>query len=392
MRPRLAQTLELARAQLDLDRRQTLRFPELFARKRAKMAASPHAFLRGSAPLFYRVLAEQPDLATGPAETGWILGDMHLENVGAYRGEDRRAHFDLNDFDEATWAPRHLDVLRLLTSTLLAANASRLTSEVAIRLAESLVDTYASARRPPPPPALLPASIRGLVERADTRSRLALLDARAPVTDGRRRFVRGERYLSLPGELAHLAETLVARYVAALGPRAPAKSDTWRVIDAAHRVAGNGSLGRLRFAILVVDATGDDRILDLKEAGPASPELLVPRDARVPHGEGARMVAGARALVRVPPRLVAAVDLPELGMELFARQLTPAEDKLDVAKLTSPAALEEVVAAAASALGRAHGPWSDAGWSEQTLGALVERAIVLAGLFTELHLATSWVA
>jgi hypothetical protein len=104
------------------------------------------------------------------------------------------------------------------------------------------------------------------------------------------------------------------------------------------------------------------------------------------------MVAGARALVRVPPRLVAAVDLPELGMELFARQLTPAEDKLDVAKLTSPAALEEVVAAAASALGRAHGPWSDAGWPEQTLGALVERAIVLAGLFTELHLATSWVA
>jgi uncharacterized protein (DUF2252 family) len=392
MRSRLDHTLDLARAQLELDRRQTQRFPELFARKRAKMAASPHAFLRGSAPLFYRLLAEQPELAAGPAESGWILGDMHLENVGAYRGEDRRAHFDLNDFDEATWAPLQLDVLRLLTSTLLAAQASRLTSDVAVRLAEALVDTYAAARRTPKPAPLLPASVRALVERADTRSRLALIDARAPMTDGRRRFVRGERYLPLPGELARLAEALVARYVAALGPRAPAKSDTWRVVDVAQRVAGNGSLGRLRFAILVVDATGDDRILDLKEAGPASPEQLVPRDPRVPKGEGARMVAGAHALVRVPPRLLASVEVPELGLELFARQLTPAEDKLDVAKLTSPAALEEVVAAAASALGHAHGAWPDAGWSEQQLGGLVERAIVLAGLFTELHLAVSWVA
>lgn len=50
------------------------------------MLASPHAFLRGAAPLFYEILAARPDLAAGPPGEGWIVGDMHLENVGAYRG------------------------------------------------------------------------------------------------------------------------------------------------------------------------------------------------------------------------------------------------------------------------------------------------------------------
>src|SRR5689334_6407319 len=103
--------------------------PELLARKRARVAASPLAFLRGSAPFFYELLARHPELARGPDGDGWIVGDAHPENFGAYRpdphgwrGERPRAVFDLNDFDEATpGAPVRLDLLRFLTGALLAA-------------------------------------------------------------------------------------------------------------------------------------------------------------------------------------------------------------------------------------------------------------------------------
>src|ERR1700730_17400717 len=77
--------VRLARRQLELDRERTTRFPHLFAHKIARMSISPLAFLRGSAPLFYELLDRQPSLSDGPLGDGWIVGDAHLENFGAYR-------------------------------------------------------------------------------------------------------------------------------------------------------------------------------------------------------------------------------------------------------------------------------------------------------------------
>src|SRR4051794_41141790 len=120
---------ELARWQLERDRAGTSRFPGLFERKISRMAVSPLAYLRGSAPLFYRPLAEHPELRGGPDDTGWICGDAHLENFGVYRTDAKKSDgkseekvvFDVNDFDEAVIAPLRFDVLRLCTSLVLGA-------------------------------------------------------------------------------------------------------------------------------------------------------------------------------------------------------------------------------------------------------------------------------
>src|SRR5437016_1082570 len=79
--------VRLAHRQLELDRERTARFPDLFARKLLRMSASPLGFLRGAAPLFYEILAARPELANGPGGEGWVVGDAHLENFGAYRPE-----------------------------------------------------------------------------------------------------------------------------------------------------------------------------------------------------------------------------------------------------------------------------------------------------------------
>src|SRR5262245_19511099 len=68
---------ELARAQLDRDKLRTQHMPSLFARKVARMRASAVGFLRGAAPLYYELCAD--DIAEGPPGEGWIAGDLHVE-------------------------------------------------------------------------------------------------------------------------------------------------------------------------------------------------------------------------------------------------------------------------------------------------------------------------
>jgi uncharacterized protein (DUF2252 family) len=88
--------------------------PRAFRRKFRKMAASPFAFYRGSAPLFYadavRLDDRWADERTGHV---WIQGDLHAENFGTYMDSAGILVFDVNDFDEAyvghfTWDLRRM--------------------------------------------------------------------------------------------------------------------------------------------------------------------------------------------------------------------------------------------------------------------------------------------
>src|SRR5712671_315 len=60
------------------------------------------------------------DTALDDAPLVWVCGDLHLENFGSFHGDDGRANFDVNDFDEAALAPASWDLARLLTSLHLA--------------------------------------------------------------------------------------------------------------------------------------------------------------------------------------------------------------------------------------------------------------------------------
>ena len=59
--------------------------------------ASPFRFYRGTCHLFYDRLASL-GMPKDHTET-WICGDLHLENFGSYKGDNRLVYFDLNDFD-----------------------------------------------------------------------------------------------------------------------------------------------------------------------------------------------------------------------------------------------------------------------------------------------------
>ena len=80
-----------------------------------RMAASPFAFLRGSAAVMAADLAGTP--SSGIRVTA--CGDCHLSNFGFFATPERNLVFDVNDFDEVP-APFEWDVKRLAASLVVA--------------------------------------------------------------------------------------------------------------------------------------------------------------------------------------------------------------------------------------------------------------------------------
>ena len=63
------------------------RDPERLRRKYAAMRADAFAFLRGTCHLFYEDWPHLSPLNDAPRT--WICGDLHLENFGSYKGDNR---------------------------------------------------------------------------------------------------------------------------------------------------------------------------------------------------------------------------------------------------------------------------------------------------------------
>ena len=376
---------QLARKQLNRDLRKV--GPRwLFAHKCDRMAASPFDFLRGSAPLFYAALRRVPWLAAGPEGDGWLTGDLHLENFGVYRPQslvdDSKADavvFDVNDFDDAFVGPQRLDVLRLLTSTILAARTWGL-SALGIRgAAEALLDGVLAGRaggtagRPPEP-------VQALLERAAARTRKQLLDSRTEVTPKGRRFVRGNRYRPLSASDRSQAVTAFAKYVHGLPKGFRGKRpEAWEVLDVAFRVAGTGSLGVLRIAVLVAGKGGPDGawVFDMKEEDEPSGRAFATGNA----GPGARRVLKAlRKCLAHPPRMAGSTELAKKS--LLVRRLMPQEDRLSLDKL--PTAQQEPVlrylGALAGALHR-RGAKKAPRWSRDEAEVLLDNAVTVAGVY-----------
>ena len=79
------------------------RLEDMLQVKYAKMAENSFFFFRGTFHLFYEDLSKEKDFTTSP--NAWICGDLHLENFGSFKSDNRLVYFDLNDFDEAVLAP-----------------------------------------------------------------------------------------------------------------------------------------------------------------------------------------------------------------------------------------------------------------------------------------------
>ncbi|MFE1905823.1 DUF2252 domain-containing protein [Streptomyces gardneri] len=332
------------------------RVPELTPIRVGRMAASPFAFLRGSAGLMAQ------DLVTTPVTgiSAQLCGDAHAANFGLYGDARGRLVMDLNDFDETIAGPWEWDLKRLVTSLVLAGREVGASEEVCRAAA---FDTVGAYRRTMRLLARLPAldawnaiADEELVSHTDARDLIGTLErvsAKARNNTSARFAARsteavadaeggGRRFVDAPPVLRRVSDGEAAAVTASLGAYLETVSEDrlpllarYAVHDVAFRVVGTGSVGTRSYVVLLLDHRGEPLVLQVKEARPS---VLLPYLPAVgftvpdPGHEGRRVVLGQKRMQVVSDHLLGWTTVE--GRPFQVRQFRNRKGSVDPAALT----------------------------------------------------------
>ncbi|MET8288896.1 DUF2252 domain-containing protein [Streptomyces sp. NPDC005132] len=293
------------------------RIPELTPIRVGRMAATPFAFLRGSAGLMAYDLARTP--MTGI--DAQICGDAHAANFGLYGDARGGLVIDLNDFDETVRGPWEWDLKRLAASLVLAGRETGADEDTCRRAAKDAVGAYRRTMRLLAKLPVLDAwnaiadeelvshtdahDLLGTLERvsekarANTSGRFAARST-ASVEGGGRRFVDAAPVLRrVPdAEAAAVAASLEQYLTTVSEDRLPLLA-RHAVHDVAFRIVGTGSVGMRSYVVLLLDHRGEPLVLQVKEARASA---LLPHLATAGHAvpdvshEGRRVVLGQKRM------------------------------------------------------------------------------------------------
>jgi len=318
------------------------RDPEGLRLKYRAMRVSPFAFMRGSCHLFYDRLPHGGIFASAPRV--WSCGDLHLENFGSFKADNRLVYFDINDFDEAALAPLTWDLVRMLTSLRVAADGVTIRSSEADGICEQFVESYASALRLGKAywveRETAEGLVRSLLEGLRTRRRVDFLKTRTRAK-GNLRQLRVDGSKALPP--TEQQRGAVTEFMAAFAATQPLPA-FYKVLDVARRVAGTGSLGVDRFVILVEGKGSLDGnyLLDLKQALPSVLASRAPSQQPTWRTEAHRVVTLQRRLQAVSPAFLQPVFMATTPYVL--RALQPSEDRVHLDAATqSRGTLEQTI-------------------------------------------------
>ncbi|WNC92253.1 DUF2252 domain-containing protein [Paraburkholderia sp. FT54] len=302
------------------------RDPERLAMKYKAMRTSPFVFLRGTCHLFYERLPR--DKVFDDAPPVWICGDMHLENFGSYKADNRLIYFDNNDFDEACLAPNLYELVRLLTSVLVGASDLKLSRAQALALCHTALQAYGAALAYGKSRWIEGETATGMVRdlfvALASRTRVVHLDRRTTLK-GKTRVLKVDGKKALAVSDAQRAAITQFMQKFATGEPNP---DFFRILDVARRIAGTGSLGVDRYVILVEGKGSPDGnyLIDLKEALPSSvtPHLSTPQPTWQTQAQ--RVVEIQRRNQAVSQAFLHAVEFNQRSYVL--RSLQPSEDRV----------------------------------------------------------------
>ncbi len=301
---------------------------DLLDRKYSKMRKNALTFFRGSCHLFYRDLPRESSLNLAPSV--WICGDLHLENFGAYKGEDRQIYFGINDFDESILAPCTWDVVRLVTSILLAVDSLAWDRVDGERLARVYLTSYANTLSTGNIRAIVEANASGIVANllADLRRRKRsdLLDERTKLKKGRRQLkFDNEKILEISQERFKLVKEAIETWA-----KTQAQPDFFEVLDIGFRVAGTGSLGLDRYIILVAGKGSPDKnyLLDFKQQVTSALQPYSICNQPEWQNSATRVMSVQELVQSSPPALLASIEFDD-GSYLL-RELQPTQDKIEI--------------------------------------------------------------
>ncbi|SCL13627.1 Uncharacterized conserved protein, DUF2252 family [Micromonospora rhizosphaerae] len=371
------------------------RDPAAFRRKFRKMAASPFAFYRGSASLFYA--DQRGDFADDRflddrTSRVWIHGDLHAENFGTYMSGSGQLVFNVNDFDEAYVGPFSWDLKRFAASVALLGYAKALSDQVIGDLVAGFARSYLTELR-----AIAAGGddaigsitldnadgvLRRVLQQARLNTRVDLLATQTSIDNYERRFSLRDGVFEIDRAVRDEVCGAFQEYLGTL-PQATARLRPVeaRIKDVVLRKGvGIGSAGLPSYNLLLeghTQALENDVVIYMKQA-------QVPAVARYIDDEGVRSyfqhqghrtAESQRALQAHADPWLGFTELDGVGQ--LVAEVSPYAADLDWADVNEPEELAGVITDLGRAVARMHSVADDES-SHDLVDYSTEEAIVAA--------------
>jgi uncharacterized protein (DUF2252 family) len=395
-----------------LEQQNRTREPDLVPVRHGRMMVSPFTFYRGAAKIMAADLKDTPQAGLGAQ----LCGDAHLSNFGMFASPERRLLFDLNDFDETLPGPFEYDVKRMAASFLIAgrnngfskadARAAALASVTAYREAmagfaqmptmdlwyahfdeDRLQQIIAGAvtgaatqekkdRKAKAPKkkeqkdAKQDKVVKEAARRAEknigkahTRDSVQALSKLGEVVDGQYRIVSqppvivpardlAATFGLSPDQIMPALHEQFRAYRATLQDDRRKLLEKFRIVDAARKVVGVGSVGTRAFIILLQGRDAHDPLfLQVKEATASVLEASLPRSRYRQHGE--RVVQGQRMMQAASDIFLGWTKGLDVNRHFYWRQLRDMKGSA-VVELMAPVTLTYYGQICGWTLARAH--------------------------------------
>jgi uncharacterized protein (DUF2252 family) len=316
------------------------RQPDLVPLRYGRMLQTPFTFYRGSAGVMAADLAGTPTTRIHVQ----ACGDAHLMNFGGFATPERRLIFDVNDLDETLPAPWEWDVKRLVASFALAARANGLSDRdgrnAAIACAHSyrnhmrefskmdVLETWYARLDEAHYLEMLPQSqkavLRKGIAKATARSSSELVFPKLVEQDGGQSRIRDTPPTIFHAEGSQATDYMatcqdvLSKYRNTLAEDRRVLLDRYRLVDAAVKVVGIGSVGTLCMVALMMSIGDHPFFLQIKEANASVLETYAGKSAFAHHGE--RVVQGQRLMQPASDLFLGWATGPK-GRQFYLRQL-----------------------------------------------------------------------
>ncbi|WP_414937598.1 DUF2252 domain-containing protein [Amycolatopsis sp. cmx-11-51] len=348
------------------------RLPDLVGLRRERMLASPFTFYRGAAGLMAADLAGSPSSGL----TAQLCGDAHAANFGLYGTPEGQIVMDINDFDESVPGPWEWDLKRLAASLVLAGREGGIGESGCREAAEDAVKSYRRTIRGlaglpflrswnalPDASVLSAVKAHELIDDFEEAAEKARKNTSAKVTakwtrriDDHETGLERHRFVEDPPVLTHVddatAEAVVTglvSYVDTIRESRRTLISRYRVSDVAFRVVGTGSVGLRSYVALLHGNSGEDLVLQVKQANPSA--LAQYLGLAAPEHEGRRIVEGARLVQAETDILLGWTTID--GLPYIVRQFRNLKGDIDPAELKKDH-LDDYGRLAGALLARAH--------------------------------------
>jgi len=351
------------------------RVEELLPIRYGRMMVSPFTFYRGAAAVMAYDLSHTPS-------TGLTLvvdGDCHLLNFGGFATAERNLIFDINDFDEVSFAPWEWDVKRLAASFVVAGQSNGFDPADCKEAAWLAVQGYRQRMAEYAEMPVLQAwndsfELNTIIEnmtdkdmkRFYTKKLSGVTEQSAHEKEfAKLTFTAGDtpRIVDQPPLIYHFGDQRDEEYLKTANSTLQGLKknlslgvslllNRFTVVDVAFKVVGVGSVGTACGIMLLMSGRGDPLFLQFKQARQSVLEPYCGANPFEHHGQ--RVVVGQRAMQAAGDMFLGwTTGTGKLKIQFYVRQLSDAKIK-PVIEIMKPTNLKGYAGLCGRVLARAH--------------------------------------